>query len=127
MSTPTGRRVGILRVLTLGFVALHIWHGVKQGGGGWNARHGGLWGAIKAFFVESARDPVLSAGASDFAVVATVLGVTLTRSLPEDERWTWRTKLLLAIYTLFPGLGALLFFSWLEPGARRRAGAVTAA
>ncbi|EIU23589.1 hypothetical protein MA5S0921_2843 [Mycobacteroides abscessus 5S-0921] len=52
---------------------------------------------------------------SDFLVVATLLGVKLVYELPAEERWTWKTRLLLPIYVLFPGLGALLFFIWLRP------------
>ncbi|SKF70807.1 Uncharacterised protein [Mycobacteroides abscessus subsp. bolletii] len=105
----------VLQGMTIGFLALHVWHGTRQGGGGWRTRHGGLWGAIRQFFVLNAKDPVLSAGMSDFLVVATLLGVKLVYELPAEERWTWKTRLLLPIYVLFPGLGALLFFIWLRP------------
>jgi hypothetical protein len=110
-----------LQVATLGFVALHVWHATAQGGGGWRARHGGLLGAIRAFFVQSADDPVMSAGLSDFVVVAVVLGTTLVYELPPELRGTWRAKALLGIYAVFPGLGALLLVLWTRSVGRAAA------
>lgn len=113
LRTPRAR--GLLTVTTVGFVGLHVFHARVQGGGGWRARHGGLLGAIWQFFRLSADDPVLSAGLSDFAVVATLFGMTLVFELPPGQRWTLRTKLWLVLYTLFPGLGALVFLLFLRP------------
>lgn len=117
-SSPSPTTLNALRVATLGFVALHVWHATTQGGGGWRERHGGLWGAIKQFFLLSADDPVLSAGLSDFAVVAVVFGTAVVYELPPEMRGSWRVKVWLVVYTVFPGLGALLYLVWLRPVGR---------
>lgn len=109
------RRANTVRALSLGFVALHVYHARSQDGGGWKARHGGLWGAIVAFFRQSKNDPVMSAGLSDFAVVAVVLGTKLLYTLPPETRWSPRTKAWLVLYTVFPGLGALVFPLVMKP------------
>lgn len=102
-------------VLLLGF---HVFHALFQGGGGWNKKHNGLLGAIWKFFALSFKDPVLSAGLSDFAVVATLCATWMYTDLPQEERQRPRTYVWLLIYVLFPGLGALLYPLWIRPGQR---------
>jgi hypothetical protein len=72
-------------------------------------------GAIWKFFVLSFKDPVLSAGLSDFAVVATLCATWIYDLAPEERRRP-RTIVWLVIYVLFPGLGALLYPLWIRRG-----------
>lgn len=111
---PPGRR-DALTALTVAFVGLHVYHALIQGGGGWRRRHGGLGGAIVAFFRQSADDPVMSAGFSDFAAVATMLGAWMLVELPPEDRRRPRTLAWLGLFVLFPGLGALLYPLWIRP------------
>ena len=102
----------------IALLALHLFHALFQGGGGWNRKHNGIFGAIWKFFELSISDPVLSAGLSDFAVIATLLGAWMYADLPEEERNRPRTYLWLLSYVLFPGLGALLYPLWIRKGHR---------
>jgi hypothetical protein len=104
-----------LAAVTAAFLLLHAYHGLVQGGGGWNKKHHGLRGAIWQFFMLNAKDPVLSAGMSDFVVVAVMFAVWMVNDLPAGQRNSLRVKIWLVIYTLFPGLGALLYRLWLKP------------
>jgi hypothetical protein len=114
---PNGDKRG-LKITLVALLALHFFHARVQGGGGWNTRHKGLLGAIWKFFDLSFKDPVLSAGLSDFAVVATLCGTWMYQDLPVQDRHRPRTYVWLTIFVLFPGLGALLYPLWIRPGAR---------
>lgn len=121
MSADERRRAGytIAVVALLGF---HVFHALIQGKGGWRREHGGLAGAVLGFFRLSFGDPVLSAGLSDFAAVAAVLGFWMYADLSAQERRRPRTFVWLALYTLFPGLGALLYPLWIHPDHRLATG-----
>jgi hypothetical protein len=109
-------------IAVVALLGIHVFHALVQGNGGWRGEHGGLSGAILAFFRLSFRDPVLSAGLSDFAAVAGVLGFWMYADLPPQDRRRPRTFAWLALYTLFPGLGALLYPLWIHPGHRLATG-----
>jgi hypothetical protein len=115
--TSTNRRRLLLAVLVV-LLGFHLFHAAFQGGGGWWVAHGGILGAIWQFFVLSAQDPVLSAGLSDFVVVATLFGVWMYTDLAPEDRLRPRTFLWLLSYVVFPGLGALLYLLWLRPDHR---------
>lgn len=110
-------RRNLLLATAIALVALHVFHAFAQGDGGWWNEHenvGALWG----FFDLSLNDPLLSAGLSDFAVVAVLFGIWMYTDLPPDERRKPRTFAWLASYAIFPGLGALLYLLWLRPAHR---------
>lgn len=118
MTSKQGRRSVPATTAVVALLVLHVYHAFLQGGGGWNRRHGGLQGAIPRFFELSFRDPVLSAGLSDFGAVAAVLGYWMYTDIPPEQRRRPRTFVWLTIYTVFPGLGALLYPLWIRPGHR---------
>ena len=111
----TRRRAGFTAAVVV-LLAFHVWHAFFQGGGGWRRKHDGLLGAIVKFFTLSLGDPVLSAGLSDFGAVAGVLGFWMYSDIPAEQRHRPRTFVWLAVFTLFPGLGALLYPLWIHPG-----------
>ncbi len=111
--TEKTRRTALL-VTAVALVALHVFHALIQGDGGWWGEHdnvGALWG----FFDLSFNDPLLSAGLSDFAVVAVLFGIWMWADLPQEQRMTPKTGAWLLSYVVFPGLGALLYLLWLRP------------
>lgn len=115
---PSHKKDRALKATLVALLSLHVFHALFQGGGGWNRKHNGLGGAVWKFFDLSFKDPVLSAGLSDFAVVATLCASWMYTDLPLEERKRPRTYAWLLIYVLFPGLGALLYPLWIRPGQR---------
>lgn len=78
----------------------------------------GFMEGFSAFFTLSLADPLLCAGLVDFMTVVGILLVWLITELPEGSRWGAKTWIWLVAYTVFPGLGLLLYFLWLNPGHR---------
>ena len=74
--------------------------------------------AFPAFFAMSLQDPLLAAGLVDFMTVIGILVVWLIVELPKDGRWRPQTFVWLLAYIVFPGLGLLLYFLWLNPQHR---------
>lgn len=114
--TPQNRRTALLATAVV-LVAFHVFHAFVQGDGGWWNEHdnvGALWG----FFDLSFNDPLLSAGLSDFTVVAVLFGIWMWADLPAEQRRTPKTAAWLLSYAVFPGLGALLYLLWLRPDHR---------
>ena len=83
----------------------------------------GFMEAFPIFFTMSLADPLLAAGLVDFMTVAGIVAVWLLADLPKARRWGPKTWLWLVAFTVFPGLGLLLYFLWLYPEHRFVSGA----
>lgn len=100
--------------LLLLFLLLQGWALFIQGGGGIVDRYTFIEGFTE-YFAMSLADPLLTAGVIDFMTVAVVILAWMLAELPAAQRLRPRTFLWLAAFCVFPGLGVLLYFLWLNP------------
>ena len=112
---PAHRRLALLVVLVI-FSALQVYNTFFLDGG--IVGKYGFLEAFPIFFTMSMADPLLAAGLVDFMTVVAILVVWLIADLPKSGRWGAKTWIWLVAFTVFPGLGLLLYFLWLHPGHR---------
>ena len=109
--SPAARRLSLLLVFFV-FAIAQIYNTFFLDGG--IVGKYGFFNAFPAFFTMSLADPLLAAGLVDFMTVIAILVVWLLAELPAATRWHAKTWLWLVSYIVFPGLGLLLYFLWLN-------------
>lgn len=120
MFSATARRI-LIPVLIV-FVLAQAYVALVAPSGGWVAQHG-FFGAFVAYVVVSAQDPILLAGMIDFLAFAALVAVWMISELPREIRYRPRTWGWLVAFMVYPCLGALLYFLWLNPRGRTTASA----
>jgi hypothetical protein len=73
--------------------------------------------SLDAFIDLSTSDPLLVAAMTDYHVLELIIGVWMLADLPAP-RWRPRTFIWLTAFIIYPGLGPILYFLWLNPGHR---------
>lgn len=112
MSRSAKRKL-LFAVLSV-FLVLQGWAALVQHGGGIAAKYTFVEGFTE-YFRMSLADPLLTAGLIDFMTVAGIAVVSMIALLPRERRWAPRTFVWLVAFTIFPGLGVLLYLLWLNP------------
>lgn len=86
----------------------------------WIPRYG--LDSLRAFLDLSSSNPLLVAAMTDYHVLELIIGVWMVADLPRSTRWRPRTFVWLAAFIIYPGLGPILYFLWLNPEHRLMTG-----
>lgn len=78
----------------------------------------GFWQAFPEYFALNQGNGLLMAGLTDFMTVALIAAVWMVSDTPKERRWGLRFFIWLASYIVFPGLGFLVYFLYLNPDHR---------
>lgn len=78
----------------------------------------GFLDAFPTYFALNWGDPLLMAGITDFMTVVAIAIVWMISETPRERRWTPKFFVWLVAFAVFPGLGFLLFFLFLNPDHR---------
>ena len=78
----------------------------------------GFMEAFPKYFELNWGDPLLMAGITDFMTVITIGLVWMISETPKERRWTPKFFVWLVAFVVFPGLGFLMFFLFLNPDHR---------
>ena len=73
--------------------------------------------SLRAFIDLSKSDPLLVAAMTDYHMLELIIGTWMVADLPRP-RWRPRTFVWLAAFIIYPGLGPVLYFLWLNPRHR---------
>ena len=110
----TKKRAVMLLILTI-FLALQIYAATAAAGGGWYSKYGAL-NAFTAYIDLSLADPIMFAGLVDFVTLGALAATLMISQLPKATRWSGATWGWLILFVIYPGLGTLVYFLWLNPG-----------
>lgn len=77
--------------------------------------------SLDAFIHLTTSDPLLVAAMTDYHLLELIIGVWMVADLPRP-RWRSRTFVWLAAFIIYPGLGPILYFVWLNPQHRLMTG-----
>ena len=78
----------------------------------------GFWAAFPRYFALHVGNGLLMAGLTDFMMVILIAAVWMIVDTPAERRWKPRFFIWLASYIVFPGLGFLVYFLYLNPDHR---------
>lgn len=78
----------------------------------------GFWNAFPKFFELNFGNGLLMAGLTDFMMVILIAAVWMIADTPKERRWTPKFFIWLVSYIVFPGLGFLVYFLYLNPDHR---------
>lgn len=110
---PSTRR-GALIVLLVGFLVLQGYASGVAGNPGWIQKYGVI-GAFIAYIELSLADPIMLAGLIDFLTLGLLAATLMISQMPAAHRWRLSTWVWLIVFVIYPGLGAILYFLWLNP------------
>lgn len=78
----------------------------------------GFWDGFSQYFALNQGNSLLMAGLTDFMMVALIAAVWMVSDTPKERRWGFKFFIWLISYIVFPGLGFLVYFLYLNPDHR---------
>lgn len=105
-----------LWILAIPFAALQAYWTFAPGSGIMD-RYGPV-GGFTEYFGLNWGNSLLMAGITDFMTVTLIAVVWMISETPKERRWTPKFIFWLICFSVFPGLGFLMFFLFLNPDHR---------
>ena len=78
----------------------------------------GIVGGFTEYYPLNQGNSLLMAGFTDFMMVNLIRVVWMTSETPPERRWAFKFFFWLLCFIVFPGLGFLVFFLFLNPDHR---------
>ena len=78
----------------------------------------GFWEAFPGYFALHKGNGLLLAGLTDFMMIALISAVWMISDTPPERRKSYKFVIWLCSFIVFPGLGFLVYFLYLNPDHR---------